>query len=476
MEYRLVRADGSLIWVRDSGRVELQNGAKLIYGIVSNISERKQAEETLKEERLSLARRVAERTADLSKTNEELVRAVGLKDEFLANMSHELRTPLNAILGMAEALQEQVYGPLNPEQLTSLRHIEEGGRHLLELINDILDVSKFEAGQLELHLAHVSVEELCQASLRFIKQMVQKKQISVSFCFDQAVMTLQADERRLKQILVNLLTNAVKFTPERGQVGLEVSGDAEQGVVRFTVWDTGIGIVKADMGRLFNPFVQLDARLSREQEGTGLGLALVARLTELHGGSVSLESEGIPGRGSRFSVCLPWSEVGTAEPPPEWGAKDVNNLEDKGVLAKERQPLEFSPPQGSEERPGRRPLILLAEDNEANIATLSSFLGKKYQVAVAHNGAEAIERARKEGPDLILMDIQMPIMDGLEAIQRIRADIDLAGIPIIALTALAMPGDRERCLAAGADDYLSKPVSMTGLLEAVAAQLRKQAA
>ncbi len=426
--------------------------ARLYRQAQQEIAERKQAQELLEAERALLAQRVQERTAELSAANAQLARAARLKDEFLANMSHELRTPLNAILGMAEVLRMNVYGPLNGEQENALYHIEESGRHLLDLINDILDLSKIEAGKLELVIGPVLVNDVCQASLRFIKQIAQKKKIKVSSEVDEEVGIIQGDQRRIKQILVNLLSNAVKFTPEGGQVGLEVKGNRAQQVVNFTVWDTGIGISGEEMRQLFKPFVQIDSSLSRQHEGTGLGLSLVSRLTEMHQGGVSVESE--VGRGSRFTVSLPWrvagsqsSKVGesaTAEPALEKAVD--NNL----------QPA----------------YILLAEDNEVNIETLRDFLKVNgHNIIEARNGLEAIERAKKERPDLILMDIQMPEMDGLEAIRRLKADETTRHIPIIALTALAMPGDRERCLAAGANEYLSKPVKLAQLLQLIQSQL-----
>ncbi|MCL4294632.1 MAG: response regulator [Anaerolineae bacterium] len=448
VEYRLVRADGQVIWVRDNGRVVAQGGSVLIYGVVSDVTERKQAEMALLEERALLAGRVTERTAELSAANAELARAARLKDEFLANMSHELRTPLNAILGMSEVLREHIYGPLNEKQLHAVGHIEEGGRHLLTLINDILDLSKIEAGKLELFMAPVSVENVCQASLRFIKQMAQKKRIEVTLALASPLGTLQADERRLKQILVNLLTNAVKFTPEGGQVRLEVGYEGGGEAIQFRVRDSGVGIAAEDMQRLFKPFVQLDSKLSRHHEGTGLGLSLVSRLTELHGGSVRVESQ--VGQGSQFTISLPC--LGEGSP----------------VEAVAHQPS-GSPPAGLEKGSGqKRPLILLAEDNEANIETLRPYLGAKgYRLKVARNGSQAVQMAQEERPAVILMDIQMPVLDGLEAIRQLRANGHFAGVPIIALTALAMPGDRERCLAAGANEYLSKPVSLKDLVELI---------
>ena len=424
-------------------------------GQLATIFEKARLDAALEKERGSLARRVEERTAELNIANAELRQAARAKDEFLASMSHELRTPLSAILGISEALQEQVFGPLNEKQLRYLHTIEESGQHLLALINDILDLSKVEAGKVELQISRVVVEPVCQASLQFIKEAAHKKHLKVSLILDSRVSTMQADERRLKQILVNLLSNAVKFTSEGGEIGLQVLGDVEQQIVHFVVWDTGIGISQENIGRLFQPFVQLDSSLSRQYTGTGLGLALVRRLAELHGGSVSVESE--VGKGSRFTVSLPW-RVARDE---KRVASDEERVGKDGAL---------------DARHSASVAVLLAEDSETNLTAMSDYLSAKgCRVIVARNGSEAIRRAREDRPDVILMDIQMPGMDGLEAIRHIRAEPDprVAQVPIIALTAIAMSGDRQRCMEAGANEYLSKPVSLKELVEVIEAQLRE---
>ncbi len=425
--------------------------ARLYEQAQQEIMERKQAEAALEQERALLAQRVEERTAELSRANAELARASRLKDEFLAGMSHELRTPLNAILGSAEILQAEVFGPLTERQQKFAKNVEESGRHLLSLINDILDLSKIEAGKMGLNIRPVSVKSICETSLQMIRQLAHKKQLKVSQSFDDTVTVLLADELRLKQILVNLLSNAVKFTPDGGQIGLDVVGDAAQQVVHFTVWDTGIGIAPDDLTHLFQPFVQLDSSLTRQYAGTGLGLSLVARMTEMHGGGVSVETE--VGQGSRFTVSFPWREARPA-------TKEGDHEEDEIVPR-----LRTS---------SRKPLILLADDNEDNITTLEDYLtAKQYRVIVARHGQEAIERTRESKPDLILMDVQMPGMDGLEATRHLRRDVSTSHIPIIMVTALAMSGDRERCLAAGANEYLSKPVSLSGLIQAIETQLKR---
>ncbi|MBI3151857.1 MAG: response regulator, partial [Chloroflexi bacterium] len=317
-------------------------------------------------------------------------------------------------------------------------------RHLLELINDILDLSKIGAGRLELTISQFSAEAACQSSLRMIKELAKKKSLNVSFRLDEKVEYIQGDERRLKQILVNLLSNAVKFTPEGKKLGLEVSGDLERKQVTFTVWDTGIGIARRDLARLFKPFVQLDSRLSREASGTGLGLMLVSQLARLHGGKVEVQSE--PGRGSRFAVSLPWMPMDgnetAGQPVVNEPVPPIANLLERTTAAR----------------------ILLVEDTEPVILFIKDYLETKgYHITVAHNGYEGVTLAKHLKPDVILMDIQMPSMDGFEATKQIRAEEQLKDVPIIAMTALAMPGDREKCLQAGMNHYMSKPINLKEL-------------
>jgi signal transduction histidine kinase/CheY-like chemotaxis protein len=400
--------------------------------------------QTAKEE---LEQRVAERTAELERANR-------IKDEFLANMSHELRTPLNSILGLSEILLEERRGSLNDYQTKSLEMIEGSGRHLLELINDVLDLSKVEAGKFDFYPQSISIDEVCRSSIAFVKAQATKKFITLTYIQEPMVSTCFADPRRLKQILVNLLTNAVKFTPTDGNVTLRVNVDPEHQIIQFTVIDTGVGIAPKDLERLFQRFVQVDSSLTRQYEGTGLGLTLVQTLTDLHGGSVTVESE--VGQGSRFTVSLPWSDGAEAEPhqiAPVFeneGRQKTENIEIPLASAKFR---------------GK---ILLAEDNMASILTIGEYLESHgFEVVVAHDGIEAIAKAEAFNPDVILMDIQMPVMNGLDAVARLRGKTRFAKTPIITLTALAMPGDRERCLLAGASEYMSKPVSLKSLKQMI---------
>jgi len=559
-EFRVVWPDGAERHLKANAITlfDEEGRAERMIGVNYDITLMKEAEQVLRRSEDTLRR-----------ANLELERAVRMKDDFLANMSHELRTPLTGILGLSEALQYAGYGDLNERQRRAVANIENSGRHLLELINDILDVSKIEADKLELQFEQAQLDDICQSSYQLIKGMAQKKRQNVRMTIDPISATIRCDARRLKQILVNLLSNAVKFTPEGGSLGLEVTGDDAAQIMRLTVWDSGIGIAPEELPRLFQPFVQLDNSLSRMQTGTGLGLALVARLTALHGGSVAVEST--PGVGSRFTVSLPWPPEAPepALPEPELREPAVqhtmtvedneldaarltrllkqagieNTVFDSGTGIVERasalQPgvilLDINLPDRSgwdvlaelktnektrsipvvitsveEDRAKAAamgaagslvkpisptelramldrvqrhvpqveavlviasdqtgPVVMVVDDNQINIDTLSDFLeSNNYHVVPARSGWEFLERAPVAHPNLVLMDIQMPGMDGLEAIRRIRKheDLALATVPIIALTALAMPGDRERCLAAGADEYLSKPMSLKGLL------------
>lgn len=383
----------------------------------------------------------------LAEANRELFRATRLKDEFMATMSHELRTPLSSILGMAQALRHEIYGALSDRQHHAIGIIERSGRHLLALINDVLDLAKIESGKMTLRLAPLSLRELCDSSLSLVQQQARQKHIHLSLHIHGAPAQLEADELRLKQALINLLDNAVKFTPAEGQVSLTVEPDPDApssaAMLRFTVADSGPGIAPADYSRMFESFVQLDSSLTREHGGTGLGLALVKRIAEMHGGRVTVESH--LGHGSRFSLHLPCPAVAL--------------ISTQRVVDSPPLPLPATPAQ-----PTPKGTILVAEDNLSNRNLLVDVLHSLgYHVTTATDGYDAIQKALAQPPDLILMDIQLPSMDGLETIRRMRAHPALEQLPIVALTALVMPGDRERCLKAGATAYLAKPLPLNGL-------------
>jgi PAS domain S-box-containing protein len=417
----------------------------------------------------------------LRQSNQELAHATRLKDEFLASMSHELRTPLNAILGMSEALQASAFGPIADRQRNSIATIERSGKHLLTLINNILDLSNIEADRFDLELTDVSIQSLCQHSLLSIEELAHKRQIRVQIQLPESLqhISIRADDLRCHQVLINLLSNAVKFTPEGGSVTLDVrvvgelgcEGDAEDissvgqhsltqtpWQIIFSVIDTGIGIAAENMDKLFQSFVQIDSSLSRQYAGTGLGLALVKRIVEMHGGTISVQST--VNRGSCFRVSLPFDPRAEIVVPPSLS------------------PLVYPLPPATH-TPAIRPkaLIFVVEDNEANMETMTGYLKSRgYSLMEAVNGQQAIsiledctnnDRVQIDCPDIILMDIQMPGMDGFETIRRIRQIPDCDQMPIVALTALAMPTDRQKCLDAGANEYVTKPVKLGQLVSTI---------
>jgi PAS domain S-box-containing protein len=305
------RKDGALREVELFCAPFEEGGERLLLCSARDVTERKRAEATVREAREELRRlnheleeRVAERTA-------ELTLAMRARDDFLSVVSHELRTPLHAMLALTEAMAEGIYGPIAPRQGEALGRVGERGQHLLGLITDILDVAKMDAERMVLDLERVEVEEVCRAGLRLVQDAAARRRQTLHLGAPPGLPAMRADARRLKQILLALLANAVKFTPENGEIGVEAAREGEA-AVRLTVWDTGPGIAAEDLPRLFQRFGQLDARLSRAHGGAGLGLSLVRRLAELHGGRAEVESR--PGAGSRFSVVIPAWEGEAAEP------------------------------------------------------------------------------------------------------------------------------------------------------------------
>ncbi len=400
------------------------------------------------------------------------------KSEFLATMSHELRTPLNAILGLSEALKTDVFGVLTEHQKKSITTIEDSGRHLLDLITDILDLAKVESGKLVLNVAPVVFLDLCNSCIHFVQPLANAKSIQLVFEVTPYDHLIEVDALRIRQLLINLLNNAVKFTPKHGQVTLWANVNEKTQMLEFQVRDTGIGITEEDVPKVFKAFVQIDSRLNRQYSGTGLGLALVKRLVEAHQGQIELES--IPGEGSCFKVTLPYQSRSDVSPTKTHKLDSSNKHEsDKAknesdgppeipqILEKvlPTEPSNMSPV-ANLDRKGH--LILLAEDNPSNVEMFMAFLiHQSHQVIIAKNGQEAIDLTYAYKPDIILMDIHMPVVDGFEAIKKIRTMPLIGNTPIIALTALAMPSDHEQCLAVGANSYLSKPVGLKELDEAI---------
>lgn len=447
------------------------------------------------DDRQEIQRQLTDRNQTLAITNDQLRQVTRMKDEFLANMSHELRTPLNAILGMTEGLQDEVFGSVTSAQRKALDTIERSASHLLNLINDILDVAKIESGQVDLNCASVALATLCYTSGDLVKPLAHRKNIHLDIKVMNSLPCLWVDSLRIQQILMNLLTNSIKFTPPGGRVILEalptpqpypqsasdinpllpLQPSQSLHYVRIQVRDTGIGIDPDSLDRLFKPFMQIDSSLNRQYTGTGLGLSLVKKLTELHGGQVGLTST--PGKGSCFWVDLPCDPETVV---PGYGTEDfllAQTLEDGEQFTETSAgSAALSCPWGNPEathrasldRPDSAPLILLVEDNEANISTITSYLrAKGYSIQVARDGFAGVTQATKMLPNLILMDIQLPGMDGFIAMEKIRQNPNLAQIPIIAITALAMPSDCNRCLAAGANAYIAKPIKLKQLVTTI---------
>jgi signal transduction histidine kinase/ActR/RegA family two-component response regulator len=403
----------------------------------------------LRHHRERLEQAVAGRTRELQQAKEVAESASAAKSEFLARMSHELRTPLNAVLGYTQILKMD--GNLTGRQRAGLDHIQTSGEHLLTLIVDILDLSRIEAGKTELLVAPTVLRPLLQGVGDIVRLKAEEKGLAFNvLALAGLPAAVMADEKRLRQVLINLLGNAVKFT-DRGHVTLSVT--PEPGTtggstrVRFEVSDSGVGIEPAALRRLFQPFEQAGEAHHRAA-GTGLGLAISRQLVELMGGEIHVHTRH--GEGSRFWFVLDFPEaieepVRAAEPP----ARAVSRRYE-----------------------GHRRRVLVVDDVAANRHLLCDLLERHgFEVDQAHDGAQALERVRAGQPDLVLMDIRMPVMDGLEATARLRAEEATRRLPIVAVSANASPEDRRRCLEGGADAFLAKPVQHELLTAVLTEQL-----
>ncbi|UKO96415.1 hybrid histidine kinase/response regulator HrmK [Nostoc sp. UHCC 0870] len=378
-------------------------------------------------------------------SNQELKRTNQLKNQFLANTSHEIRTPLSSIIGFTHLLLAQGYDPTRERQREYLNIIQSSGKHLLALINDILDLSKIEANQLEVQWEKVDVPELCRNVLTLIKEKASNKGLKLSLEIDPEVTTLVADPLRLKQMLLNLLFNALKFT-NKGSVGLQVT--RQDSLVHFTVWDTGSGISKENQTLLFQPYFQIPNSSPSQNEGTGLGLAVTQKLAEIHHGYVEVESE--VDSGSRFTIILPLKPMGAVLP--------IEIEEDEQATSS--QPLAITPSTSNE--------ILLVENDLPNGELMQIHLSKLgYQVTWVKNEAQMWDVLKDKQPDVILMDIRLQDSCGLDLVQQLREKPEYQQIPIIAQTAMSMKGDREICLTAGFNEYISKPLDLSLLADLV---------
>ena len=366
---------------------------------------------------------------DLEEKSRQLEVASRHKSEFLASMSHELRTPLNAVIGFSDVLLEQMFGELNDKQSEYIRDIRDSGRHLLELINEILDLSKVEAGRMELEPAAFSLPDLLEHALALVRERATRGQVAVSLEVAPEVGVVWADELKLKQVVINLLTNAVKFTEPGGvvEVRARVEGDQAQVLVR----DTGVGIPESEHERIFEAFQRGGRGQRSSAEGTGLGLTLSKRIVELHSGRMWMTSE--LGAGSTFGFAIP---IGAAPPADEAPSAE------------------------------RSSAVLVVEDDRRSADLLSLYLqGAGYDVVVARDGAEGLRLARRIRPSAVLLDVLLPRLDGWEVLTALKSDPATSGCPVLVVSML---DERGKGFALGAVEYLVKPVAREELLDALA--------
>lgn len=387
-----------------------------------------------------LLRESRERAAQLEAANAQLREVDRLKTEFLSMISHELRTPLTAIIGYTDLLLRGTHGPLNERQMRHQRAVKSGAHRLLELINDLLDVSRLESGLVELERSEISLAGVLQKAVAGARQAADEARLTLRLELPERLPTVYADEARLVQVFANLLSNAVKFTPEGGWIVVRAATTPDGQRVQVFVEDNGIGIRPEHLAHIWDRFYQAESGARRRYGGTGLGLAIVRRLVELHDGEVHASSPG-PGRGASFRVDLPVHRpVAPAAPAqPDLGRYTVLVVEDQA-------------------------------DNRDLLATLlQEMLGVR--VITASNGLEALERL-KSRPDLVLLDMMLPHLNGFDVVRLLRDAEQTRDIPVVALTALSQPNEQAEALAAGCDDLIVKPFDTDTLIEKVASKLR----
>ncbi len=385
---------------------------------------------------------------ELIRFRDEAEAAVKTKSLFLANMSHELRTPLNTILGYTQLLEGGQAGNINELQKEYLSIIMDGGKHLLNIINDILDLSRFDAGDVTIIKKNFDLERMLHHLIATVRDLASARNIQLELDIEPGIGRIRADEARIKQVLYNLLTNSIKFTECNRKVGLVARCKGNSVIIR--VWDQGRGIPADKIDSIFQPFEQIRVEDSVKNDGTGLGLAISRKLVELHSGLLTVESR--PEMGSTFTVEIPGRLPDSAKAEDYQPGKEIQSNDDN---------LQHT--------------IMIVDDVEVNCRLIQSILDNNgYRSLSASSGEEAIERFQEEKPDLILMDIQLTGMDGTETMKQIRGESS-RDLPILALTAHAMEGDREKFIIEGFDGYIPKPINVTTLMNNIHFFLEKTA-
>jgi signal transduction histidine kinase/DNA-binding response OmpR family regulator len=418
---------------------------EMAQSLKSNIDAKEDVVAQLKDLNQNLEARIRDRTTEIEAANRH-------KSEFLANMSHELRTPLNAIIGFSEVLIERMFGELNERQADYLNDILTAGRHLLSLINDILDLSKVEAGQMELGMRSFELRAALDNAITLVKERAQRRGIRLTLDSDSCPEAFVADERKFKQVLLNLLSNAVKFTDQGGEVTLRAvpAGDT----IEFSVTDTGIGIAPEDQQRVFEAFRQASGDHAGKAEGTGLGLTLSRRIVELHGGTLWLESE--PNVGSTFTFALPIRDLQASDSDPSAAPSDSGS--ENRIPEATAAMVPASRGEGSG-------LVLVVEDDAASADLLAIHLnGIGLEVRIAHDGATGLEMATTLRPQVIVLDILLPELNGWELLAKLRENAETAEIPVVMVSILE---ERGKGLALGAADFLVKPYDSADLVASV---------
>jgi len=432
--------DGKIVMAEITSYSLVFAGRHADFVIAVDVTDRLQAEQ----ERRKFTESLEQANRELELRNREVERATHLKSKFLACMSHELRTPLNAIIGFSDLLADGTPGEMNPKQKRFVNHIKQASGHLLQLINDILDLSKIEAGQLELHCEDFSVEDAVPEVLSMIGPLATAKTIQLQQEL-QASAGVYADRVRFKQILYNLLSNAVKFTPKGGKIDLSCHVDDTW--ICVSVSDTGPGIRPQDQQMIFEEFRQAEGSEVKSQEGTGLGLAITKRLIEQHGGRIWLESE--VGKGSCFRFTLPRGNLSATSSDMTPVIKTTT--QNAGLI--------------------RKPLVLVVDDEVPARELLANYLSPHYRIAYARSGEEAVKKARQLIPDAITLDILMPGCGGFDTLAALKKTAETANIPVIIVSVL----DQKKVgFALGATDYLIKPVQKNLLLEKLQAHIPAQ--